>query len=106
MSFEIKRWDVIISNDKQYPIIYIEPTIAFLEYVKNNQYVVSCKIHNTNTVYDNKDIVGIVNKSAYIPNCRPNFFNKYNYYVIVLYSATWNGYPEPENLGTVIINDM
>ena len=106
MSFEIKRWDVIIINNRKIPIIYIEPTIAFLDFIKDNNYIISCKIFKTNTVYDDKNIIASVDRSSFIPNYRPNFFNKYNYYIVTLLTATWNGYPDPSNLGILNIDNI
>ena len=100
--YNIKRWDVIISGNSNQttPIIYITPDIKFLEFIKNNNYSVLCKISGTDMIYDGKLIPGIVDKSSSIPNCRPNFFDKTGYYVITLI-GTWNGYPDPDKLGVV-----
>jgi hypothetical protein len=59
-----------------------------------------CEIEGTGTVYDGKKIPGVVDKSCFVPNCRPNFFDKTGYYVITLH-ASWYGYPEPHKLGSV-----
>jgi len=91
-NYEIKRWDVILVNDKRVPIIYIKPDIQFMNLIRKNNYNVICVIHGTRTVYDNNKIYGVVNESMYVPNCRPNFFNETGLYVITL-DSSWNGYP-------------
>ena len=100
--FPIKRWDVVMSGNSvvRYPMIYIKPTMEFLEFARANNFVVLCKISGTGTVYDGKDIPGVVDKSCYVPSCRPNFCEKTGWYVISLH-ANWYGYPEPEKLGSV-----
>ena len=100
LNYEIKRWDVILVNDKRIPIIYIKPDIEFMNLIRKNNYNVICFIHGTRTVYDNNKIYGVVNESMYVPNCRPNFFNETGLYVITL-DSSWNGYPPENMLGNV-----
>jgi hypothetical protein len=100
-NYNIKRWDPVTSDgDDIKPMIYIEPDITFLEFVKANNFNVLCEISGTDTCYDKNMIVGIVNKSSNVPNCRPNFYNKTGLYVITL-DTTWVDYPKFEKLGTV-----
>ena len=65
-----------------------------------NNFNILCEISGTDTCYDGQMIVGIVNKSSNMPNCRPNFYNKSGLYVITL-QTTWVDYPKFEKLGTV-----
>lgn len=101
--YQIKRWDAIIIGNSitKVPIIYIEPDIDFLNFVESSNYAVMCNITDTNTVYDNRPIPATVDKGAFIPDCRPNFYEKNGYYVITLAGATWNGYPKSDSLGYV-----
>ena len=46
---------------------------------------------------------GIVNKSSIIPNCRPNFFEATNLYVIIL-DTDFLKYPNIEELGTFTLD--
>jgi hypothetical protein len=100
--YKIERWDAVMFGNSitKSPMIYIKPDITFLQFIRDNKYAVMCNITGTNTIYDGKMIPGIVDKSCYVPNPRPNFFKKTGLYVITL-MATWNGYPDMNNLGTV-----
>jgi hypothetical protein len=81
-------------------MIYIKPDKTFLEFAKENNYTVFVRIEDTGTIYDGKAMVGIVNKSAYVPNLRPNFYNETGLYVVTL-AAQWREYPT-KNLGNAI----
>ena len=100
--YPIKRWDGVMFGNSitKIPMIYIEPDLDFLELARDNHYAIMCNISGTDTIYDGKQIPGIVDKSSYVPNCRPNYYEKTGYYVITL-AGTWNGYPYPNKLGTV-----
>lgn len=100
-NYNIKRWDPVTGDGEDIkPMIYIEPDITFLEFIKANNFNILCEISGTDTCYDGQMIVGIVNKSSNMPNCRPNFYNKSGLYVITL-ETTWVDYPKFEKLGTV-----
>ena len=100
---EIKRWDAVIcNNNNQAPMLYVIPDRFLMEFFRVNKYSVFCEILYTESeCYDNQIISGVVNNSAYTPNCRPNFFADTNMYVITL-NMNWNGYP-PKN-GKVIFH--
>jgi hypothetical protein len=97
--YQIKRWDVVLVNDQRVPMIYIKPDLDLVEFLRKNNFKVIVKIKNTDTVYDNKDIQAVVNLSANVPNCRPNFYDQTGYYVAIL-NSSWNGYPNPDKLGS------
>ena len=98
--YDIDRWDVILGTSQQrVPIIYIKPDLEFLSFVQHNDYTVKVLITNTGTIYDNKVVLGSVNKSSAVPNCRPNFYNDTGYYIVTLYTD-WYGYPDDSSLGT------
>jgi hypothetical protein len=99
MSFyNIKSWNVVLGPDgiNQVPMIFIEPDLAFLDAARKNNQRLSCLFHGTNTpiyfTYDGAPIMGSVNSSCIVPNCRPNFCNKTQYYAITL-DIPWRGYP-------------
>ena len=98
--YAIKMWDVVLRNNHRVPIIYIKPDLAFIEFVRKNNFEVVVVIQGTNLPYDGNKIRGIVNVSSLVPNCRPNFFSETGLYVVELQSS-WNGYPSEQNLGTV-----
>jgi hypothetical protein len=105
--YAIKRWDAVMVGKSitKFPVIYVEPDTEFIEFIRSNNYAVICEINGTDTIYDGKKIPGVVDKSSNIPNCRPNYFEKTGYYVITLY-GTWNGYPTPDKLGTVVFKGL
>lgn len=105
--YEIKRWDGVMFGNSitKVPMIYITPDIDFLEFIKANNYAVSCDISGTGMVYDEVEIPGVVDQSSSIPNCRPNFYEKSGYYVVTL-MGTWNGYPHPNRLGKVVFSGL
>jgi hypothetical protein len=95
--YKIFRWDGILSNNgiNKQPIIYIMPDMDFLEFAKNNSYVLNVEINGTNTIYDGKNLLGSVNTSSFMPN----FSAQTNLMVIVL-ECIWYGLPNPDSLGT------
>ena len=53
--YRIISWNPIISSDNPniiIPMIYVKPDAKFLEIIKGNYNVVSCKISGTNMVID------------------------------------------------------
>lgn len=100
--YPIEQWDVVMlgNNNIKTPMISIKPDSAFLELAKDNSYVLLCEISGTGTLYDGKKIPGVVDKSCFVPNCRPNFCKKTGWYVITLW-ANWYGYPNVGMNGTV-----
>jgi hypothetical protein len=100
-TYKIHRWDAVqFSTIKKFPIIYITPDLAFLDFVRNNNYQVVAHISGTHKIYDHMKMQGTVDKSGSVPNCRPNYFEQNGYYVITL-DALWDGYPALEHLGEV-----
>ena len=100
--YKIERWDAVLygNNIIKSPIIYIKPDKYLLEFAKANNYLMVVKIEGTNTIYDGREILGVLDLSAVVPNQRPNFFEDTGLYVIKLY-AHWYGYPSPSKLGMV-----
>lgn len=105
--YNIERWDVVMFNNSvtKVPMIYVKPDLTFLDFIRNNNYAVMCEISGTGTIYDGKKIPGVVDKSCYVPNCRPNFYDKTGFYVITLV-ANWYGYPNDGNMGEVKFSGM
>jgi hypothetical protein len=106
-NYKIHRWDVVMSGNSnvQAPMIYVEPDTTFLQFARENNFAVVCTISGTDTMYDGKQIPGIVSLSADVPSCRPNFYTKTGLYVVRLW-ANWYGYPHPEKLGDVIFSGL
>lgn len=99
MSFyKVQSWNPVLSQNgiNQVPMIYIEPDLAFLDAARLNKQKLSCLFYGTKTPiyfnYDGVNIMGTVNSSCVVPNCRPNFCDKTNYYAITL-DMPWRGYP-------------
>ena len=96
--YKIKSWNVILGPDgiNQVPMIYIEPDLAFINAALQNNQRLSCSFYGTQTpiffTYDGHDIMGTVNNSCVVPNCRPNFCDKTGYYTVTL-ETPWRGYP-------------
>jgi len=73
------------------PLLYIVPDEQFLKLARDNKFSLTCEITD---IGDGKTYTHqcTVNKSAYVPNCRPNYFAKTGHYVITL-QVPWVGYP-------------
>ena len=100
ISRPIVRWDAIMSGSSSVhrPAIYVEPTAEFLDYAERNDYMVPLSITGTGSDYDGTIFIGTVDKSSVVPNCRPNFYNATDLYVVTLHTF-WYGYPH--SLGVV-----
>lgn len=98
--YKIQRWDPVFIENNEHPIpmIYIKPDATFLAFAEENHWAVLVRIEGTGTLYDGKDIVGVVSQSAYVPNLRINYFNNTGLWVVKL-SAEWIEYPQ-STLGT------
>lgn len=94
-TYKIYRWDsVLFGNDTDpTPIIYVKADQTVLDFAKANKNLLLVKLHVPGSIYDNKKVIGTWNRSSDIPNCRINFFEKTELYVIVL-QAPWHGYPD------------
>lgn len=103
--YNILRWDPVMldKNTFPYPMFYIVPDEAFTRYANENNNIVSVTISNTNSQYDGKPVIGIVNMSSNFPNKRPNFFNATQSIVVSL-MTNWIGYPNA--LGTASFRGM
>jgi hypothetical protein len=98
-AYEIKRWDAVTGNNiRKFPMIYVEPDDSFLSFARANDFAVMCEISGTGmSCYDSDPhnpakIPGVVSRSSVTPNCRPNFYDKTEYYVVTLLTP-WMGYP-------------
>lgn len=97
-TYNIERWDVILyKTNNYYPIIYFKPDEDLIKFFKANDNTVIANISNSKSLYDNKQIPGIINTLEYD---RPNLFNETGYYTITLYTD-WLGYPMYGNNGEV-----
>lgn len=91
-SFNIERWGSVMnaSSINPRPIVYFKPDLDVLNFFQANNNFVRVVITGTNTSYDNTAFNGVVDSSADIPACRPNFFDKTGWYVVTL-DSDWNG---------------
>ena len=100
MSFiehKIIRWDSVTYGNylTPRPMLYLVPTLDFMDLVQRNNYIVRVDIRGTG-VYDGEHL-GTVYSSSNMPSCRPNFFAVTGEYVIVLEHTSWLGYPRVGN---------
>jgi hypothetical protein len=105
--YPIHRWDPVIFGKNStiaLPMIYIIPDDKFLLYARNSSNSGLVIINNSNTIYDNKKMLGWIQMSYNTPNCRVNFYNK-NKYVVIILASKWNEYPDPDKLGCVTLLD-
>lgn len=103
-SYKINRWDVIIlknNNINKTPMIYIKPDRNLINILNKNDWVLDCKIKNTNKKYDCLENIKIYFKNnTNIPNNRINYFEKTGY-ISGLLNSEWFGYPNISNLGEI-----
>lgn len=95
-SYKILRWDAVLAPNglNKMPIIYIVPDVDFITFASANNDTLLVEINGTNTIYDGKQALGVVNRSSFMPNLE----SQTNVYVIYL-ECVWFGYPEPTSLG-------
>jgi len=106
MKLPIKRWDAVLTacSDEPKPMIYINPTVDFLNIAKYNSDIM-VRILNPGDKYHGFVYSGVIDKSSLAPSCRPRFYDLTKLYVITLVNADWLGYPK--NMGEVeIITDI
>lgn len=97
-SYKIESWNPIIPDKATFPfpMLYIKADSGLLSYAKKYNYNILVTIRNSNSTYDNKPIVGVLDSSNSFPNSeRSNFYNRFGFYTITLV-ASWLGYP-PNN---------
>lgn len=101
--FKINRWDVVMTGDSDLPkpLVYFHPNLDILDHARKNNYKFRVDISGTK-IYDGT-VWAIMDKSSVVPNCRPNFFEATNLYVLTLL-ATWNGYPPSD--GSFTLNNQ
>ena len=96
--YKIESWNVVLGPDgiNQVPMIYVKPDLALINAALQNNQRLACSFHGTKTPiyfsYEGATIMGTVNNSCVVPNCRPNFCEKTGYLTITL-ETIWRGYP-------------
>jgi hypothetical protein len=111
LEYPIKYWEPVLAGCSENPVpsIYIEPDVDLLTYFNENDNIVECTITGTdNPAYENKTFLATVDRSANMPNNRPNFYLVTGIYILTLTNYTsdgsaqtwWNGYPSIN--GTVL----
>lgn len=97
-SYKIESWNPVIPDKATFPfpMLYIKADSGLLSYAKKYNYNILVNVRNSNSTYDNKPLVGVLDSSNSFPNSeRPNFYNRFGFYTITLV-ASWLGYP-PNN---------
>lgn len=84
------------------PMVYVLPDEKFLQFVKDNDYKIVVKVDGSNSCYDTRGTVALVNTIENIDrkNARPLLYHKTKLWAIVLI-APWLEYP-PNN-GTITL---
>lgn len=95
--YKIERFDVVMDENLQTPMIYIKPDSELLEFSRKNNYSLVCEINNSGTELDGKKINGDMGKHM---SSRPNFFKETGLYTVVLLTE-WSGYPAIEAKPTI-----
>lgn len=92
--FKIESWNPVIPANAIFPVpvLYIKCSESLLNYAKQNEYTVLVTVKNSNSIYDNKPMIAVLDSSSYFPNSRVNFYNKYGFHTLSLI-ANWIGYP-------------
>ena len=103
MRYQILRWDSIEQNNKIVPMIYFKPCLKFMNIMKLNNNKILLKISGTEMY--NGIHTGVANKSSIVPNCRPNFFDATNLYVIIL-NTDFYQYPNLDKMGYFEISNF
>ena len=103
MGYQILRWDSIEQNNKIVPMIYFKPCLKFMNIMKLNDNKILLKISGTEMY--NGIHTGVANKSSIVPNCRPNFFDATNLYVIIL-NIDFYQYPNLDKMGYFEISNF
>ena len=102
--YEIISWDGIISqNDMPLASVTIKPDRKFItQFLNNTNNKIQIQISGTNSQYDNV-WMALVDTSAVTPNCRKNFYDATQYWILTLLNSSWQGPPSAH--GTVSILD-
>lgn len=103
LEYPIKFWEPVISGCDQTPLpsLYIEPDVELLKYFNQNGNTVECTVFDTGMgAFDGQTFIATVDRSANLPNDRPNYYLATGLYIITLNNYSeggacgwWNGYP-------------
>jgi len=104
-TYPIQSWNPMIYKNNTYPLpmLYVTGDKKLEHYAEENDFSFLVTITGSNSNYDNKPIVAVMDCSGVFPNCRPNFYEKNKYFTLTLF-GTWIGYP-PNN-GSMLIQGM
>lgn len=119
--FDILRWDVIEDpcTGKLCPMAYFVPSTDFIIYSNLNDNRIYVDLYNIfkegirnddymMDMYNPSQLtrtLAVIDKSSDIPNCRTNFFDETNAYVLYFKDLEWNGYPTLDRKPKFSIND-
>lgn len=95
MTYPIVSWEVFQTecNNQPKPSFYFTLDPRLKKFLKDNKDTLQIRIKDTGSLYDNRVFIAMVNKSANMPNDRPNFYDATGYYVMS-FDAAWMGYPK------------
>lgn len=99
--YKIFQWVAIMGfNNRIQAACFIKPDSDFLEFCRRNNYELTCHISGTNTRFDERVVMGYVNNSTHMPNCRPNFGEATGFYIVTL-DMILEEYPMYDSLGFI-----
>jgi hypothetical protein len=103
--YAIKRWDPVILHKQTfpYPAIYIKPDEKFKKFVKKNKNSIKFKIIDSGTMYDNTFFRGVVSDMPNVLSPPCDWISK-NGYITITIDALWVQYPDPDTLGSIVID--
>jgi len=102
MGTKIERWDMVEERNIYIPMLYFKPTLDQIDLIKLNKGQLYINITGTGS-YDGLHR-GIIDLSRNIPNCRPDFFDQTQLYVLILPDTSFTQYPNKNQMGSFKIS--
>ena len=102
MGTKIERWDMVEERNVYIPMLYFKPTLDQIDLIKLNEGQLYINITGTGS-YDGLHR-GIIDLSRNIPNCRPDFFDQTQLYVLILPDTSFTQYPNKNQMGSFKIS--
>ena len=103
--YKVHRWDAILPNyvKEPMPMIYLKPTMELLTHAIERANTIIVTPKNTNSIYDDKEIVGMLDFLVLGPNANLKEFLNREYCTITLNSFF---YEYPKTMGEIEIKGM
>ncbi len=95
----IHDWNVITIDNHRRPMISIITDLSFMKFIHDNNYKVKVQIYETNSYYDNKEIIGYCDA---LVNCTQNIDTVPSSYNIIL-DFNWCSYPDKNGIMSINI---